>query len=129
MVQHPAGGPDDDLRLLAQSKTIDLLRRRKEVVDSELVRAVSDREAAPTVEADFFEKFDAERVRQQILLLSDDYQTPLMLYYVKDLTCAQIGAVMGLQAATVRKRLDRARAALAQLMRADDEPKQKETES
>ena len=72
---------------------------------------------------------DLERdyaVREQIALLAPRYREPLLMQVLGGLSCAEIGADMGIGEAAVMQRLTRARLALRRLWLGEPVPKRKE---
>jgi RNA polymerase sigma factor (sigma-70 family) len=77
-------------------------------------RLSSRREASPF---ESLERREREvRVQAALLRLSFDHRAILLLREVEDLSCAQIGAALGLPEGTVKSRLARAREALRRVL-------------
>ncbi len=72
---------------------------------------------------------DLERdyaVREQIALLAPRYREPLLMQVLGGLSCAEIGAHLGIGEAAVMQRLTRARLALRRLWLGETIPRRKE---
>lgn len=85
-------------------------RLQPEFVDADSVTLVDERRHTPEQDAE-----DA-LVRTALFRLEDDYREPLVLQVLMGCSVEEIGAIMGLQKATVLTRLFRARRRLAELL-------------
>ncbi|WP_083521084.1 RNA polymerase sigma factor [Alicyclobacillus kakegawensis] len=81
-----------------------LRRSRREVITSLLPE-----ETVLSSEDEYFYKSDSERVHDSILALPEKYRTPIVLYYIQELSTQEIAEVMGIRPGTVRIRLMRGR--------------------
>jgi RNA polymerase sigma-70 factor (ECF subfamily) len=65
------------------------------------------------VDRQMIERESARAIRQAVENLSDANREVIVLHYLEELSCAEIGRMLGLREATVRVRLNRARRSLA----------------
>lgn len=102
------------LLAIAAHHCIDRVRRRRWTISWEDIplgrKFSSGRDPAREVEREE----ERGEIRRLLERLSPDYRLVVILYYWNDLSCRQIGEVMGLGEGAVKSRLHRARRRLAQ---------------
>ncbi|MBR5428749.1 MAG: sigma-70 family RNA polymerase sigma factor [Clostridia bacterium] len=101
------------LLITVESQVKKILRTRREIIDSELVERSEDR---TSMADDLFEQVESFALTEAIKQLDEDYRTPLLLKYAKDLSGREIAEITGLTEATVRKRIERAKKMLAEIL-------------
>ena len=107
------------LILTADSQAKKLLRKRREIIDSDLVEDAAWN-GGGDVEDAFFDRFDEEELSRKIEALPEEYRTPLLLFYAKGFSGREIAEMLGLKEPTVRKRVERAKKLLADALKNDD---------
>lgn len=75
-------------------------------------RFTEDIDNLPNESVPAADDFTKTELMLEISALDEKYRLPFMLYYMEGFTAEEIGKVIGLPAAAVRKRLSRARASL-----------------
>ncbi|MBR0510241.1 MAG: sigma-70 family RNA polymerase sigma factor [Clostridia bacterium] len=70
-----------------------------------------------TVESAYFDRFDKEMVLAKLREIPEGYRMPLLLKYGEGRSSAEIGEIMGLKDFTVRKRIERAKKMLAEILK------------
>lgn len=101
---------------------IDQLRKRRLrlVPLEQVVPWARAREASP--EAQTLDREASDEMQGYLKRLNEKYRAVLILRYWEDLSCAEIGDVLGLPEGTVKTQLHRARKALERLMTKQKEP-------
>lgn len=96
---------------IAANASLAVVRRRREVVVDELPVVASERDLAAEVAA-------RDQVQAALAVLAPSFREALVLREVGDLTYQDIAAHQGVPVQTVKSRLSRARAALAEALKA-----------
>lgn len=96
---------------------IDRLRRRRWTISWEDISLGRKFSTGRDPEREVERKEEREEIRRLLECLPPDYRLVVILYYWNDLSCRQIGEVMGLGEGAVKSRLHRARRMLAQGLR------------
>ena len=96
-----------------------ILRSRKEIVSDPLVafHAKSDE----PVEDSYFETYDLAALKDAVASLPEEYRTPLLLHYAGGYKSAEIAGIMGIKPEAVRKRLERAKKKLREMLETEEE--------
>jgi RNA polymerase sigma-70 factor (ECF subfamily) len=103
------------LHRIAANAALALLRRRRDLVMDELPVVAGE---AGHPGDDHAERFaEADRVEAALRTLPEDFRVAIVLREYGDLTYAEIAAHQGVPVQTVKSRLNRARTALAELLR------------
>lgn len=105
------------LIMTADSQAKKLLRKRREIIDIDLVEAVA---VNGDVADAFFDSLDEEDLSRKIEALPEEYRTPLLLFYAKGFSGREIAEMLGMKEPTVRKRVERAKKLLAEALKNDD---------
>lgn len=107
---------------IASHHCIDRLRRRRArfvpLDDVPGAQSLVDDQLQP--EATALAREEQRQVQQLLAQLPENYRLAVTLFYWYDLSCQEIGQVMGISEGAVKVRLHRGRKRLAELMRADE---------
>jgi RNA polymerase sigma-70 factor (ECF subfamily) len=108
---------------IATNYCIDQLRRRRlQLVPLEnIIPWARAREAGPEREA--LDREASDELQTLLRRLPEKYRAVLILRYWEELSCAEIGEVLGVPEGTVKTQLHRARKALERLMTEQGEPR------
>lgn len=108
---------------IATNYCIDQLRRRRVqfVPLEQIVPWARTREAGPERLA--LDREVTDELQDLLKRLPEKYRAVLILRYWEDLSCAEIGATLGLPEGTVKTQLHRARKAVERLMAEQGEPR------
>jgi RNA polymerase sigma-70 factor (ECF subfamily) len=105
------------LLAIAAHYCIDRLRRRRWTLSLEDIPFGRRFSTGREPEREMEREEEREEIRRLLERLQPDYRLVVILYYWNDLSCHQIGEVMGLGEGAVKSRLHRARMVLAQGLR------------
>jgi len=109
------------LLAIAAHHSIDRLRRRRWTISWEGISLGRQFSTGREPEREIEQKEEREEIRRLLERLPPDYRLVVILYYWNDLSCREIGEVMGLGEGAVKSRLHRARRVLAQMLREERE--------
>ena len=109
------------LLAIAAHHCIDRLRRRRWTTPLEDIPLGRRFSTGRDPEREIEREEEREEIRRLLERLPPDYRLVVILYYWNDLSCRQIGQVMGLGEGAVKSRLHRARRMLAQGLREERE--------
>jgi len=109
------------LLAIAAHHCIDRLRRRRWTISWEDIPLGRNLSTGRNVEREVERKEEREEIRRLLERLPPDNRLMVILYYWNDLSCRQIGEIMGLGEGAVKSRLHRARRMLAQGLREERE--------
>jgi RNA polymerase sigma factor (sigma-70 family) len=84
-------------------------------------RSLVEIDEPTVVEESWDSPVDHEQLQQALLELSEEFRSPLVLYYFEDFTYQQIADHMGVPIGTVMSRLSRAKAFLKKKLTVDEE--------
>ncbi len=117
----PARNFSSWLLAIAAHHCIDRLRRRRWTISLEDIPLGRKFSTGRDPEREVERKEEREEIRRLLECLPPDYRLVVILYYWNDLSCRQIGEVMGLGEGAVKSRLYRARRMLVQRLREERE--------
>lgn len=109
------------LLAIAAHHCIDRLRRRRWTISLEDTPFGRWFSSGRDPEREMERKEEREEIHRLLERLPPHYRLVVILYYWNDLSCRQIGEVMGLGEGAVKSRLHRARRMLAQTLREERE--------
>lgn len=101
---------------LTTHAAIDLLRREKRQPATEDIADVSAADHAPGPQQQAEQNERRQAVRQAILALPPEQRQVIVLRFMQELSYEEIGAALHLPAGTVKSRLNRAKAALKEIL-------------
>lgn len=104
------------LVIITENVAIDMLRKNKRYSGIDL----ADLEPLLSIEPDMLDNMAAQDLVTMITELPEIYRNVLELYAYHELSEKQIATVLGIEYATVRKRLERARAMLAKKLKGQE---------
>lgn len=107
------------LLLTTSSQAKKILRDRREIVDSTIV----DSYEGVSTEDDFFDQFDLSALIDSIKSLREEFRTPLLLKFAGGHTGAEIAKMLGLSDVAVRKRIERAKKMLNNILEQENTDK------
>lgn len=103
--------------IVIESVSKDMYRKRKRTLEISYSDNVSYR-----ISDDFtLTAFEAEYIASKIEMLPEIYRNVLVLKYLQELDDKEIADILSIKQATVRKRLERAKIMLAELLEKDGE--------
>ncbi|HME87702.1 MAG TPA: RNA polymerase sigma factor [Chthoniobacterales bacterium] len=79
--------------------------------------------ALPQVSADCVDRIDAQMLLRFLAKIEIDYRSPLVLYYLEDLSYKEIATALAIPLGTVQSRIARAKIKLLQLLNETNPPK------
>ena len=100
------------LMLTVSSQAKKIMSRQREIINSDLVEASEEL----VVEDFIFEMFEQEDLTQKIKALPEEYRTPLLLHYGQGFSGREIARMLDMKEPAVRKRIERAKRLLSQLL-------------
>ena len=92
--------------------------RRQDRFSHELINEAA--QDLPHVAAEVVNRMDAQTLLQTLDQIDQDYRTPLVLYYIEDLSYKEIGDTLEIPIGTVQSRIARAKIKLLQLLTETD---------
>lgn len=101
---------------LVNHAAIDLLRREKRQVSAEDIDEVDAPDAAPSPHRLAERNEQRQAVREAVLALPEEQRQVVVLRFMEELSYEEIGAALHLPAGTVKSRLNRAKAALREIL-------------
>jgi RNA polymerase sigma-70 factor, ECF subfamily len=94
-------------------KFLNICRRRERFPHETIDTVVHD---IPDVPADCVNRIDAQTLLRLLGDIEEDYRTPLLLYYMEDLSYKEIAEVLQIPVGTVQSRIARAKLKLFRLL-------------
>lgn len=104
------------LVIVIENVAKDMYNTRKKQAYVQIEKLEYELPAEINLEENAWKKIQIEKLLEKIKLLPEIYSEVLTLSYVQDLSIKQIAKILDIQDATARKRLDRAKTKLVQLI-------------